>query len=177
MTRHLYLLRHAKSSRDDPSIPDHERPLSKRGEKAAAAIRHLMRSKGLVPDLVLVSNARRTLDTLKFLRPWEKAPMVDATEALYLASAAQMLKLLRKVDASVHRILLIGHNPGLQELALLLVGTDAKAAEGKLARRLAEAYPTGALAEFAVSVPWSQIGEGSGQLTRFVTPRELIAPG
>lgn len=136
-----------------------------------------MRSKGLVPDLVLVSSARRTLETLKALQPWDKPPIIDATEALYLASAAQILELLRKVNDPVRSILLIGHNPGLQELALLLVGTSAKAAEGKLARRLAKAYPTGALAEFALSAPWSQIGEGSRQLVRFVTPRELNANG
>lgn len=177
MPHQLYLLRHAKASRDDPSIPDHERPLSKRGEKAAAAMHRMMLSYGVVPDLVLVSDARRTLDTLKSLRPWKKPPMIEATEALYLASAAQILEVLHKVSDSVRIILLIGHNPGLQELAVLLMGADAKAAGGKLTRRLAKDYPTGAFAEFTLTGPWSQIGEGSGQLTRFVTPRELHAAG
>ena len=177
MIHHLYLLRHAKSSPHDPSLPDHERPLTRRGEKAAAAMRHMMRSKGLLPDLVLVSDARRTLDTLKSLRPWEKPPAINATQTLYLASAAEMLELLREVDGPVRSILLIGHNPGLHELALLLVGADPQAAGGKRARRLAKAYPTGAFAEFTLSAPWSGIGEGAGHLTRFVTPRELRAAG
>ncbi len=177
MTQHLWLLRHAKSSRDDPAIPDHQRPLSKRGEKAAAAIRRMMWYNGLVPDLVLVSTARRTQDTMKLLRPWERPPIVDATDALYLASAARILELLRKVADPVRSVLVIGHNPGLQELAMLLVGADAKVAGGKDARRLAKTFPTGALAEFALSAPWSRIGEGAGQLTRFVTPRELAAAG
>ena len=173
MAHRLFLLRHAKSYWDDPSIPDHERPLSKRGRKAAFAMRHMMRSKGLVPDLVLVSNARRTLETLKALQPWDDPPVIDATDALYLASAGQILKLLREVNDHVRSVLLIGHNPGLQEFAMLLVGANAETAKSKIARRLAKAYPTGALAEFALSVPWSQIGKGAGQPTRFVTPSEL----
>ena len=177
MTRQLFLLRYAKSSWEHPSTPDHERPLNERGRKAAAAMRQMMRSKGLVPDLVLVSNARRTLETLNAFRPWDKPPIIDATGALYLASATLMLELLREVNGSVRSVLLIGHNPGLQELAVLLAGAHEKAAEGKRARLMAAAYPTGALAEFELSAPWSEIGEGSGRLTRFVTPRELKATG
>jgi phosphohistidine phosphatase len=138
-------------------------------------MRHMMRSEGLVPDLVLVSPARRTLETLAALQPWEKPPLIDAKEELYLATAPGMLKLLRNVSDSVRSILLIGHNPGLQDLAVLLVGAHTKAGARKRALSLARAYPTGALAQFALTGPWSEIGEGSGKLTRFVTPRELKA--
>ena len=175
--RQLLLLRHGKSSRDDPSIADHERRLSKRGRKAAEAMRHMMRSEGLVPDLVLVSPARRTMETLAALQPWDKPPLIDSQEELYLAPAPRILKLLRNVSDGVRSVLLIGHNPGLQELATLLVGAHTKAATEKHALSLAKAYPTCALAEFALTGPWSKIGEGSGQLTRFVTPRELKAAG
>src|SRR6516165_5709318 len=82
--RQLLLLRHAKSSRDDPSIADHERPLSKRGRKAAEAMRRMMRSEGLVPDLVLVSPARRTMETLSALQPWDKPPVIDEKQELTL---------------------------------------------------------------------------------------------
>jgi phosphohistidine phosphatase len=174
MARQLLLIRHAKSSRDDPSIPDHERPLSKRGRKAAAAIGKLMRSKGLVPDLVLVSSARRTTETLDALQPWDHhPPIVEVQEALYLASADRMLELLREVKKSARSVLLIAHNPGVQDLAVLLAGAHAGAAEETLARRVAEAFPTGALAEFRLTSPWSETGEGSARLVRFVIPREL----
>jgi phosphohistidine phosphatase len=173
--RQLLLLRHAKSSRDDLSIPDHERPLSKRGRKAPEAMRHFMRSEDLIPDLVLVSPARRTMETLAALQPWDKPPPIEAKEELYLATAPGMLQLLRNISDRVRSILLIGHNPGLQDLAVLLVGAHTKA--GAVKRALVKAYPTCTLAEFALTVPWSDIGEGSGKLTRFVTPRELKAVG
>jgi len=136
-------------------------------------MRRMMLSKGLVPDLVISSDARRTLETLKALEPWDEPPVIDTSEKLYLASAAQMLEVLRKVVPTIRSVLLIGHNPGLQELAVLLVGNHPKAARGKHERRLAESYPTGAFAEFALTTPWSGIAEGSGQLTRFVSPRDL----
>jgi phosphohistidine phosphatase len=122
--RQLLLLRHAKSSRDDPSIANHERPLSKRGRKAAEAMRRMMRSEGLVPDLVLVSPARRTMETLSALQPWDKPPVIDEKRELYLATAPGMLQLIRNVSDRVGSVLLIGHNPGLQDLAVLLVGAE-----------------------------------------------------
>ncbi len=137
-------------------------------------MRHMMRSAGLVPDLVLVSPARRTMETLAALQPWDKPPLIDAKKELYLATALGMLQLLRNVSDRVRSILLIGHNPGLQELAVLLVRahTHKGGAAGKRALSLAKAYPTCALAEIAVTAPWSEIGEGSGKLTCFVTPRD-----
>jgi phosphohistidine phosphatase len=135
----------------------------------------VMRSEGLVPDLVLVSTAHRTTETLEALQPCAEQPIVDASKALYLASAPRILDLLHNVNETVQSVLLIGHNPGLHELAVLLVGAHSKAAERKLVRRLAKSYPTGTLAEFALACPWSQIKEGSGRLVRFVTPRELKA--
>ena len=86
-----------------------------------------------------------------------------------------MLQLIRNVSDRVRSVLLIGHNPGLQDLAVLLVGAHTKAGAAKRALGLAEAYPTCSLAEFALTGPWSEVGEGSGRLTRFVKPRELKA--
>src|SRR5689334_13732267 len=93
----LLLLRHAKSSWDDPKLPDHERPLNARGRRAAAAMRGAMRELGLTPDIVLVSPARRTMQTLEILEPWDETPLIEPTDALYLATAPQMLKLLQGV--------------------------------------------------------------------------------
>jgi phosphohistidine phosphatase len=169
MPKQLFLLRHAKSSWDDPTLADHDRPLSKRGRKAGAALRRLFQSERINPDLVLISSALRTLQTLAALGAWEKTPKLEVAPSLYHAPAPQIIDLLRKIPDSAPAVLLIGHNPGLQDLALLLMGEQ----EDAQARRLKESYPTGALAEFALDGPWLQIDQGSGRLTRFVTPREL----
>ena len=171
--RQLLLMRHAKSSWDDPRLPDHARPLNARGRQAARGMRRAMHELGLVPDVVLVSSARRTLQTMEALEPWEDTPLVEPMDALYLATAPQMLLVLRGVAETARSVLLVGHNPGLHELAMLLAGAPAMAMGGTATRRLAEGYPTGALAEFAVAGPWRSLGEGGGRLLRFLCPRDL----
>jgi len=171
--RQLILLRHAKSSWDDPRLPDHARPLNARGRRAAAAIREVMREKGLQPDLVLVSSARRTLQTLEALEPWDETPLIEPLDSLYLAAAPQLLQALQDVSETVRSLMLVGHNPGLHDLALLLVGAQGMAADGHDRARLAEAFPAGALAEFTVASSWRGLGEGGGRLVRFVCPSDL----
>lgn len=138
-------------------------------------MRQMMLSEGINPDIVLASTARRTRETLEALQPWPHPPVVAFDETLYLASASRMLALLRNAKESARTILLVGHNPGLQDLALLLAGRHEMAVPRGLAQRLANAYPTGALAQLDVQCPWSEIAEGSGKLTQFVIPRELKA--
>jgi phosphohistidine phosphatase len=166
----LLLLRHAKSSWDDTKLDDRDRPLTERGRRAAAAMRQAMHDLGLAPDMVLVSPARRTLQTLGLLEPWDDTPLLEHLEALYLASPAQLLGILREVPETVRSVLLIGHNPGMHDLAQSLI---KGAALNDAARRLAQGYPTSALAEFAVAGPWPRLGAGGARLTRFLTPREL----
>lgn len=166
----LLLLRHAKSSWDDASLPDRERPLNKRGRRSAAAVREAMHSLGLAPDVILVSPSRRTRETLAALEPWDETPVVETVEGLYLATAAQLLGVVRDVGETVRSLMLIGHNPGMHEFGVSLAG---KSSPDEAAHRLADGFPTGALAEFAVATPWRQIGAGGGQLVRFLTPREL----
>jgi phosphohistidine phosphatase len=173
MKKQLFLLRHAKSSWKDLSLPDHDRPLNKRGRKAASAMRRLFRSEGINPDLICASSAARTMQTLEALQPWNEQPEVKIEQALYLATAPQILERLHAIPDSTQAVLVIGHNPGLQELAVLLVGRDEHLTEDALPRRLADSFPTGALAEFSLDCSWSRIGRGSGRLTRLVTPREL----
>ena len=91
----LLLLRHAKSSWDDPKLEDRDRPLNKRGRRAAAAMRQAMLDLGLAPDVVLASPARRTQETLAALEPWDDTPLIEAVDALYLANATQLLAVLR----------------------------------------------------------------------------------
>ena len=171
--RQLLLLRHAKSSWDSKELADHDRPLNARGREAAAAMRTAMENLGLAPDVVLVSTAKRTLQTLAALEPWAETPLVEPMEGLYLASAPALLKTLREVAETVRSVLLVGHNPGLHELALMLAGAEAAAPASADLRRLAERYPSGALAEFTLAGPWGTLDAGGGRLARFICPGDL----
>jgi phosphohistidine phosphatase len=171
--RQLLLMRHAKSSWDDTTLADQARPLNARGRGAAAAMREAMRALGLAPDIVLVSPARRTIQTLEALEPWDETPLVETVERLYLADRATLFAVLNGVAETVRSVLLVGHNPGLHELAVALVGVAGMSPANGMTRRLADGYPTGALAEFAVPGPWHALGTGSGRLMRFVAPRDL----
>ena len=169
--RQLLLLRHAKSSWDEPHLSDHARPLNMRGRQAAAAMAGEMRRLGLLPDLVLVSSARRTLQTLAALEPWEDPPRIEPLDALYLAPASDLMETLRHAAPTARCVLLVGHNPGLHDLAMLLAGSPA--VPDAQVQRLARGYPSGALSEFSVAGPWSAIGEGGVRLTRLLLPSDL----
>lgn len=169
MTRQLLLLRHAKSSWDDPSLADHDRPLSKRGRKAAAAMSEAIHARGLAPDRALVSTALRACQTWEALAPWPQTPPFAFVRELYHAPPTAMLDLLRRFDDPVRSVLLVGHNPGLMELAILLIGSDDSVA----ARKLVSRYPTGALALFETDSPWGELGPGSATLKDFVVPKEI----
>ncbi|GAV33157.1 histidine phosphatase superfamily [Roseomonas sp. TAS13] len=171
--RRLLLLRHAKSSWDDPALSDHARPLNSRGRKAAAAVAQLFHRPNLAPDLVLVSSARRTLQTLEALSPLPGQPRIEATDSLYLATPDTMLEAIRLVPEETHCVLMIGHNPGMHELAMKLLGRPALEDPQGDAHRLGEGYPTAALAEFTVEGAWDRLSAGGGRLVRFVTPADL----
>lgn len=175
--RQLLLLRHAKSAWNDSTIPDRDRPLNPRGRRSAGMIRRAMRDLGLTPDLVLVSTAKRTMETLEALEPWDDTPLVEPLEALYLADMPQLLTVLRDVAETVRSVLLIGHNPGVHDLALALAETRSLHTPSDALRALTAGYPTGALAEFVIAGQWGQLGAGGGRLVRFVTPRTLEAAG
>jgi phosphohistidine phosphatase len=166
----LLLLRHAKSSWDDASLPDRERSLNKRGRRAAAAMREAMRALGLAPDVILVSPARRTRETLEALEPWDETPFVEPMDVLYLATATQLLGVVRDVGETVRSVMVIGHNPGMHEFGASLAG---RSSVSDAADRLLAGFPTGALAEFAIASRWRQLSAGGGQLVRFLTPRDL----
>jgi len=171
VTEHrLYLLRHAKSSWDDPRLADHDRPLAPRGERAVRGLRtHLA---GLVdgPDLVLCSSARRTTMTLAGIAAALPAGVHTRIEdRLYAASAAQLLVRLHDVSDEVGGVMVIGHNPGLEELAHLLVGTGDDADREKMAAK----FPTGALATLVVTGSWAGLAPAAAGLEAFVVPRDL----
>jgi phosphohistidine phosphatase len=165
--KRLYLLRHAKSSWKHPELADHDRPLAGRGRRAAKTIAKYVREQGIAPELVLCSTARRARETLERIEPALGRRAVRVEGELYGASAAQLLERIRRVPDSVDSVLLIGHNPGMQDLALALAGT-APEIEAK--------YPTAALATLAYSgSAWSDLGPGAAELVDLARPRDLGA--
>jgi phosphohistidine phosphatase len=119
--KRLYLLRHAKSSWDDPALADHDRSLAPRGRRAAKVMAEYLRRKGVAPELVLCSTSRCTRQTLRRIAPGlGKNAEVKIEPELYAASAADLLKVVREVPDEIESVMLIGHNPGIQDLALTL---------------------------------------------------------
>jgi phosphohistidine phosphatase len=164
--KRLYLLRHAKSSWKDTSLPDHDRPLNGRGRRAAKAIARHMREHGIEPELVLCSTARRARETLERIE--QDTGAVHVEPDLYAASAHALLERLRSVPDEVESVLLIGHNPGLQDLALELARPSNAADE------LAAKYPTAALATLAFEASsWRELDRGMAELVELVRPRDL----
>jgi phosphohistidine phosphatase len=165
--RTLYLLRHAKSSWADPTLPDRERPLAPRGRRDAKRIaEHLVRI-GFEPELVLCSSAARTRETLELLRPGLGTSTVTVEQELYAASSDELLARVRLVPDAVASVLLIGHNPGLHQLALVLAST------GDELERLEAKFPTGALATIALATPWSRLAPDDATLVSYVVPKQL----
>ena len=169
--KRLYFLRHTKSAWADPDRVDADRPLSPRGRRAAPALGRYMRKEGLIPALALASTARRAEETWELLATALKAEVpLETSHKLYLASAARLLKAVRGVGDDHSSVIVVAHNPGLQALALELVGTGETGARARLATK----YPTGGLAIFDFPVEhWSEIAAGTGRLDRFVVPRDL----
>ena len=165
----LWLLRHAKSSWGDPALADEERPLSARGARAAARMRDHLDAEAIHPDLVLCSSALRTRQTLGLILPSLGTELrIRIDSALYEADPARLLEVVRELPPDVRSAMVIGHNPSIQELAVTL------ASRGEGLRELAAKFPTGALAEIRFpDGPWNAIDTGSGELARFVTPRQL----
>lgn len=166
--KRIYLLRHAKSSWKQEDLADHDRPLAGRGRRAAKAIADHLRTCGIEPDLVLCSTARRARETLDPIAPALPESTVEFERELYGAGAQELLGRLRRLPDTVASVLLIGHNPGMEELAIELARPGVT-----LLAELEAKYPTGALAELAFpGDSWTGLGAGSADLVGFVRPRE-----
>jgi phosphohistidine phosphatase len=171
----VLLLRHAKSSWDSPALADYDRPLAKRGQKAAPLMGAEIARLGLRPDLVLCSGAARTRETLALALPalGEPAPQTVVDDGIYMATPETLLALLRKLPAGAKgpkTVLIVGHNPGLEDLAALLVGS------GDWSQRalMADKFPTGSLAAITFEAPgWADIAPATGRLDQFITPARL----
>lgn len=165
----LLLLRHAKSSRDDPRVADFDRPLAKRGREAAPEVGAFLRHAKLLPDLVLCSTARRTQETAELaLAKLGRDATLRLLDNLYLAPPEQILKAIHAVDAKVKTLLVVGHNPGMAQLASHLAASGDKEA----IHRLRDKYPTSGLAVFEAGIDsWSKLDRA--KLMQFVTPKDL----
>jgi phosphohistidine phosphatase len=166
--RLLHLLRHAKSSWADPDQADRDRPLTPRGRRAATRLAKRLGDDGVRPAVVLCSPALRTRQTLELVRPGLGDDVeVMLEDELYGASADELLARLRRLPAGLDSAMVIGHNPGLQELAVLV------ARESGLRDRARSHFPTAALATLAVREDgWAALGPARADLVSYVAPRE-----
>ncbi len=166
--RRLHLLRHAKSSWDDHGLPDHDRPLAPRGRRAAARLAGWLEVNEVRPQLVLCSTATRARDTLALLAGGLGEPPASFEDELYHASAAGLLSRIRAIGDDVTEALLVGHNPGLQQLGVLL------AVASRERDRVAAKLPTGALLSLELDTEsWADAGPGRARIIELVRPRDL----
>jgi phosphohistidine phosphatase len=171
--RRLLLFRHAKAERSEPGMEDRARRLVERGQKDAATVGAYMASHALVPDRVMTSPSARTKETWKFAAPaFKPAPPATPVERLYDATPHDILGVIKGAPPATQSLLILGHNPGLHAVALMLVASgDIETRE-----RLREKMPTCGLViiDFAFD-DWGKLHPQSGRLERFVTPKSLSA--
>lgn len=166
----LVLLRHAKSAW--PDVADHERPLGPRGLRDAPAAGRWLRDADCAPALVICSTARRTRETWALAAGQLGAEVpVRFDERVYAAEPEDLLEVVSEVPEEVRTLLLVGHNPGLEDLAVRLAGEAADPTEAQELERLSQKFPTSAIAVLACPGPWRELAPGSARLTRFAVPR------
>ena len=157
----ILLLRHAKSSRDDPSLPDFDRPLEQRGRRDAPRMGKLLKERGPLPDLIISSPAVRAKETLEaFAHSAGLDPNFQFDESIYGATSPELLKVIRRITKKVSCALLVGHNPGFEDLLSRLTHTHSN-------------MPTAALAciEFQIN-SWDDVEDGKGKLIWLLTPKQ-----
>jgi phosphohistidine phosphatase len=165
-SRQLFVLRHAKSSWDNPGLDDHERPLAPRGRRAVEVIAEHFRTNGIEPAVVLCSSSRRTRETLEGIDPGGRH-LIEPE--LYAASTGTIIERLNRIPDDVGSVLLIGHNPAVQTLVLRLATGDAGSDLSEVQRK----FPTAALATLTFECAWSELGPGRARLVAFVRPKHL----
>ncbi|MEO3998723.1 histidine phosphatase family protein [Mesorhizobium sp. CAU 1732] len=175
MDKTLLLLRHAKSSWDDKSLADFDRPLSSRGRKAAPAIGAEMARRGWFPNMAIVSPARRTRETWDLVRGEISGNVIVNYDAsIYEADADVILDVIRATPEQVGTLLVVGHNPGMEDLAGIIAGATS---DVSARASLSEKFPTGGLARFSIHAGWHELHGDSATLTDFITPRSVIHRG
>jgi len=159
----LHLLRHAKSDWGDPDLSDEQRPLNDRGKRDAKRLAEYLEKHPIAVDMVFCSPAKRAKQTLKAIERALRAPVTEE-QGLYGAGEEQLLKFVRRLPGKLDAVLLIGHNPGFEELARTLLPATASP----------PAFPTCALASLTFDASgWKSVGPGKASLAGFLTPAEL----
>lgn len=171
--KRLFLLRHAKSVQD--GTHDRERALSERGRHDAPRMGAYMQHNHYAPEFVLCSSARRTTETWQLIAPeLDHAPEAQFEGELYLATASTMLKIIRGGDNRAASLLVIGHNPGLEDCAVALARQPDGAAERTRLATMKQKYPTCALGVFDFDIKaWQDLAAGTGRLADFARPKNL----
>ena len=169
----LYLFRHAKSSFESDQGEDFDRPLASRGRAAARAMATHLAATDVAPDMILCSAARRARETLALALPaFSRDCIIRIARGLYLADEAALLECVRALPDASQDCMLIGHNPGFQNLALLLAGDGSHADLASLRAK----FPTAAVSEIHFPLSrWRDVEPGAGRLQRFVLPGSLSA--
>ena len=169
----LSLFRHAKSSWDEESLKDLDRPLSERGLAAAPTMGTYLAREDLRPDCVLSSPSVRTRETAALaFKAFASPPEIQFEDALYLASHKTLLARIKRVDARIQHLMILGHNPGLHALALDLIADGAK----KLIAELSDKLPSAGLVVLEFDArEWADVAAGTGRLAVFTSPRKLMA--
>jgi phosphohistidine phosphatase len=165
----LLLLRHAKSSWDDVSADDFDRPLNPRGRAAAPVMGSHIAAHGLAPEKILCSSARRTRETLAALLPHiDEDVDIRLTRELYFAGEDRMIDQIRAHGGNAATLLVIGHNPGIQDTALALVGDGDPA----VVAGITEKFPTAGLAVIDFpATKWTDLEPKTGRAVAFLRPR------
>jgi phosphohistidine phosphatase len=173
--KRLLLLRHAKAVPGDDKTEDHERSLNARGRADASLIGAEMHHRLYVPDLALSSTSKRTVETWERLAPeFDRPPNVEFLPSLYHASPKSLLKIVQSADDGADTLLVLGHNPGLEEFAIALTRSPQSKTERALLDKMHEKFPTCALAVFDFdAVHWQDIRPETGALADFLRPKDL----
>ncbi len=173
--RELLVLRHAKSRWDQPDVDDHDRGLAPRGLEAARKMGALIAEAGWLPDRILCSTARRAQETLALAREsWPTTPPIPQSDlaTLYLAAPSRILEIVRRQPDEAERLLIVGHNPGLQSVVSRLAGHGDKAERVSIETK----FPTAALARIALDVAsWRDVAWTIGRLVDYRVPRDTKA--
>jgi phosphohistidine phosphatase len=166
----LLVLRHAKASQDASFAVDFDRPLKPRGQRQSLTLGRMMRERNLAVDAIVASPAVRVVETITGVMEGAGVsfePVYD--RRLYNASPESLLKVIHEADDKVQRLLIVGHNPGLQHLLLHLAEDDRDGLRGNVAFR----YPTATLAEVHFAVDrWREVGPHSGRIVSLVRPED-----
>ena len=173
--KRLYILRHAKAQQGEPGQDDHARALTLRGVADAEAMARYLRKSGARIDRVLVSTSARTVQTADLvLRELETPPRADYRDGLYLAEPGKILGMIQTLPVRTSALMVIGHNPGLEELAAMLAREPVRRKERERRDVLEEKFPTAALAVLEFDADrWREIKPGEGKLVDFVRPKDL----